>query len=217
MSSPMDQFRKSKRLVIALEKTASALANRNANTRRNGKASAIPIPMEAMRPPVRRASGRPRSGNAARRSAPPATIRPTTTRPRMTRRSAARRVSGTPANETTAIVTRTNPAGMSYSRSMRSTRSAGRNAKITAAGAIHRSSGSMRARFHAEDDDRGDADVDAERRSVEERLGQKPEEQRQREKDRGRVPIDGSHARGGVIDRVVGHAPIVPSRRAVFV
>ena len=145
MSSPIDHLRKSKTFVIALEKTASALAKSSANTTRNGKASAIPMPTETIRPPVRRASGRPRSGSAASSSAPPATIRPTTTSPRMTSRSTARRVRGTPAKETAAIVTRTSVAGTSNSSSMRSTRRAGRNAKTSAAGAIHRSSRSIRA------------------------------------------------------------------------
>ncbi len=144
MSSPSDHLRKSNTLLIALEKTASALAKRSANTMRNGNAIATPIPIDAIRPPLRRASGRPRSGNAATRSAPPATMRPTTTRPRKTRTSAARRVSGTPAKETAPIVTRTSVAGRSNSRSMRSTRRAGRNAKTIAAGTIQRSSRSTR-------------------------------------------------------------------------
>ena len=145
ISSPIDQRLKSNTLRSALEKTASALANSRANTTRNGKASAIPTPTDMTRPPVRRESGRPSSGNAARSTAPPARMRLATTSPRTIRTSRARRVSDTPANETAAIVTRTTVAGASNSKSMRSVRIAGRNAKRIAAGAIQRSDRSRRA------------------------------------------------------------------------
>jgi hypothetical protein len=68
-----------------------------------------------------------------------------------------------------------------------------------------------------EDDERGDAHIEAQRRSVEERLRHEPEKQREREKHRGRVAIDRRQTRRGVIDDVIGHAPIVSVSRAVFV
>src|SRR5207245_4694878 len=145
ITSPIDQRFGSKALRRALEKTASALANSAPNTTRDGSANGRRLPIDAIRPPARRVSGRPSSGSAASSTAPPLTMRPATTRPRTTSRSSARRVTGTPAKQTAAIPTNTSIAGTSNRSSMRSLRSVGRNAKITATGTTQRSRASTRA------------------------------------------------------------------------